>query len=170
MRHFRQDKSSSNNKRAGREHVKHGAATSGGAEDKKEDRPFSKTLDRAVTNFWIVMGESGGRAGEPTEPRGVGGIKTITGGISSGMSRSEEDDPVVLGFVRQLTVSSRALVGWKPHFSGSSAPEIHVLGNCVSNLLVVLVQIVRSRACVLGIPDDSLTSVRAPVEFLQKAV
>ena len=73
------------------------------------------------------MGESGGRAGEPTEPRGVGGIKAIAGKISIGMSMPEENDPVVFSSVDQLAARARVLAGWRPHCYGSSVPEIDVL-------------------------------------------
>ena len=55
------------------------------------------------------MGESGGRAGEPTEPRGVGGVKAITGNVSFGKLKSEDVDSVEFDFVDQLVSSPRAL-------------------------------------------------------------
>ena len=83
------------------------------------------------------MGESGGRAGDPTEPRGVGGIKAITGRISFVISRSEEDDPsVVLNLFDQLVARSRALTRWKPYCSGWSMLKTHGLRSCTSNLVV----------------------------------
>ena len=69
------------------------------------------------------MGESGGRAGEPTEPRGVGGVKAIMGNVSFRKSKSEDDDSVVFDFVDQLVASSRALTDLKSRYSGQSMPE-----------------------------------------------
>lgn len=110
-----------------------------GGEDIKEGRRFSKTLERAVTNFWTVMGESGGRTGELMESRGVGGISAITGRVSFGKLRSEEDDVVMFDFVDQLITSSRGLTGWKSPCSESSMPEKHSIFNCTPDFFVVLV-------------------------------
>jgi hypothetical protein len=138
--------------RSGREHTEHGATTNGGTVDVlKEDRRFNRTLERATTNFWIVMGESGGKAGEPTEPRGVGGINVITGAISFGMFTLDSAD--------QLTARFRALVNWKPHYPASSTEMCDCLRH-VSNLFVVPVFFARSGVCASARSDDSLTSIR----------
>jgi hypothetical protein len=94
-----------------------------------------------VTNFWMVMGECKGRAGEPTESRGVGGIKVNMGMISFGMliPDSEEDVSVAPDPVDQLVVRSRVLTDWKWCCSGSSKLEINGLFDCASDLLVFLV-------------------------------
>lgn len=69
------------------------------------------------------MGEYGGRAGEPTGPRGVGGINAIAGKTSVGTPSSEGGDLIVSNFSR-LVVRLRALTGWKCRCCGSSTPEI----------------------------------------------
>ena len=119
LRHFRQDRSSSDKKRSGREHARHGATIKGGAEYTKEGRCFSKTLERAARNFCKVIGESGGGAREPPEPRGVGGIKAITGKTSLGTSKSEEDIPIMSKLV------DRPAVDWKFRCTKSSTPGIY---------------------------------------------
>jgi len=83
------------------------------------------------------MGESGGRAGEPTEPHGVGGIKAIAGRISFGVFKSEADDPVAFGPVDQLAPRSRVFAGWKPHFSWSSFDLFKVEFVLLVNLMIV---------------------------------
>jgi len=69
------------------------------------------------------MGECGGGTGEPTEPRGVGGIKAIAGKTSVRTSRSE-DVPIVYDLA-QPAVRFRVLSDWKCRCSGSSTTEMH---------------------------------------------
>jgi len=90
----------------------------------KEDRRFNRTLERAVTNFWTVMGEYGVGVGEPTQPRGVGGIKVIAGRTLVGTSSSEGDVPIVYDFA-QSAVKLRASTAWKCRCFGSSTTGIH---------------------------------------------
>ena len=83
------------------------------------------------------MGEYGGRAGEPTGARGVGGIKVNAGKTSVGTRRSEDDVPTVFNFA-QLAVRFRASMDWKCRCSGSSTPEIYDIVDCMSDLVVFI--------------------------------
>jgi len=83
------------------------------------------------------MGESGGGAGEPTEPRGVGGIKVITGSASFRKSMSEDDDSVVFDFIDQLVINSRAMTGWRSHFSQSPVDFFEVVHVPWVDLMIV---------------------------------
>ena len=84
------------------------------------------------------MGEYGGRVGEPTEPRGVGGMREMAGRTSFGASRSEVDVPVVFNFFVGQLVRFRALTDWTRSYSGSSTLEIHDIFECVSDLVVLV--------------------------------
>jgi hypothetical protein len=122
----------------------------------KEDRCFSKTSERAVINFWTVMGESGGGVGELMESRGVGGTNAITGKASFEASNSVEDARVAFDFVDQLAVRPRASPDWS---LGPSAQEVYDPLESVSDLLVSI-WFVQSGARVPGRPSDSLASIR----------